>query len=256
MAAPRVHEKVLGFDLAAERYETSRPEYPAEAIAALVNGLRLRPSQVVVDLAAGTGKLTRALGPFGFSIVAVEPIAGMRTVFRRSHPEIRLLDGTAEAIPVPDASVDAVVVGQAFHWFDGRRALPEIRRVLRPAGGLGLLWNVRDMSVPWVAEVSRLLDRYDSGVPRTLSGVWKASFTDDGPFLPLSERTFHFQQRLDRSAIVDRFLSVSFIAALDPGPQAEFVTELRRILADDPMTRDAPIVELPYRSEVYWTCPR
>jgi SAM-dependent methyltransferase len=256
VATPRVHDQVHGFDAVAEQYEKGRPEYPSEAIAALVAGLHLAPGKVVVDLAAGTGKLTRALRPFGVTLVAVDPIEGMRSVFARTHPDIRLLDGTAEAIPLPDAFADAVVVGQAFHWFDGRRALEEIRRVLRPTGSLGLVWNIRDSSVGWVTRVSDLLDRFDPGVPRSWDRAWKASFTSDGPFGPLTERSFCFCHRLDRASMVDRFVSVSFIARLDARRREEFVAELRSILSEDPLTRDAPVLELPYRTDVYWTAVR
>ncbi|MCI4344077.1 MAG: class I SAM-dependent methyltransferase [Thermoplasmata archaeon] len=256
MGTLRVHEQALGFDAVAEEYEKGRPEYPADAVAALIGGLRVAPGSPMLDLAAGTGKLTRALLPYGFDLVAVEPMAGMRRVFVRAHPHVRLLDGTAEAIPLPEASVDAVVVGQAFHWFDAARALPEIRRVLRPGGALGLIWNLRDESVPWVARVGQLLDAVDPGVPRTRLKAWRAAFTEHPRFTPLEERTFHFQQQLDRDSVVARFVSVSFVANLPPARKESFVRELHAILDEDPVTRGETTIDLAYRTDVFWSAAR
>jgi SAM-dependent methyltransferase len=255
MGTPRVHEQVLGFNAVADEYEKGRPEYPADAIAALVGGVGATRGSPVLDLAAGTGKLTRALLPYGFDLVAVEPMPGMRRVFAKAHPNVRLLDGTAEAIPLPDASVQAVVVGQAFHWFDGASALTEIRRVLKPGGALGLIWNVRDESVPWVARVGRLMDSADPGVPRTRGTAWRAAFTENPRFAPLEERNFQLLHQLDRESVVARFVSVSYIASLPPAGKEKFVHELRAILDDDPATKDAATLELAYRTDVYWsTC--
>ena len=256
MGSQRVHEQVLGFDAVAEEYEKGRPEYPADAVAALVDGVGAAPGSAVLDLAAGTGKLTRALRPYGFQLVAVEPMPGMRRVFAKAHPNVRLLDGTAEAIPLPEGSVDAVVVGQAFHWFDATRALAEIRRVLRPAGTLGLIWNLRDESVPWVARVGQLIDSVDPGVPRTRLKAWRAAFSENPQFAPLEERTFHFRQHLDRESVMARFVSVSFVASLPPARKERFVLELRAILDDDPTTRDATTIELAYRTDVFWSAAR
>ena len=129
-----------GFARSVEAYERARPEYPPEAIAWLAQELDLRPGRTVVDLAAGSGKLTRPLAALGCEVIAIEPVAEMRAAI---GPTARALDGTAEAMPLPDDSADAVTVGQAFHWFDGPRALAEIERVLRPGGALALVWNRR-----------------------------------------------------------------------------------------------------------------
>ena len=123
-----------------EAYERARPDYPPEAIAWLAQALDLRAGRTVVDLAAGSGKLTRPLAVLGCEVIAIEPVAEMRAAI---GPTARALDGTAEAMPLPDDSADAVTVGQAFHWFDGPAALAEIERVLRPGGALALVWNRR-----------------------------------------------------------------------------------------------------------------
>ena len=127
-----------GFGRAADVYERSRPSYPADAVARLVSELDIRAGRRVLDLAAGTGKLTRLLAEHGAELVAVEPSAAMREAFVSVLPGVPVHEGTAEKIPLADTSVDAVVVAQAFHWFDAPRALVEIARVLRPVGGLAL----------------------------------------------------------------------------------------------------------------------
>ena len=144
-----------GFARSVEAYERARPEYPPAAIAWLARELDLRPGRIVVDLAAGSGKLTRPLAALGCEVVAVEPVAEMRAAI---GPTARALEGTAEAIPLPDDSADAVTVGQAFHWFDGPKALAEIERVLRPGGALALVWNRRPVeSSELHAQISALI---------------------------------------------------------------------------------------------------
>src|SRR5690349_6622753 len=145
-----------GFATAADAYERGRPGYPEEAIAWMAERLDLREGRNLLDLAAGTGKLTRTLVPFGAHVVAVEPIDEMREQLFRALPDVDAFDGTAESIPLPDGSVDAVTCGQAFHWFRAEQALKEIHRVLRPAGGLALVWNVRDLSDPLQARVNEI----------------------------------------------------------------------------------------------------
>ena len=140
-----------GFPLATQAYEQGRPTYPSAAAARLERELDLRSGRVVLDLAAGTGKLTALLVGTRATVIAVEPVAEMRAALERALPSVTAYPGTAEAIPLDDSSVDAVTVGQAFHWFRGDEALAEIHRVLRPGGGLGIVFNSRDTTVPWVS---------------------------------------------------------------------------------------------------------
>lgn len=129
------------------------PTYPVEAITWLIEKLGIKPGRQIVDLAAGTGKLTAMLAGAGADIVAVEPVASMRDRLRARLPSVALLAGEAEALPLADKSVDAVVVARAFHWFDARQAMNEIARVVRPGGCLGLIWEARDRSAEWVDQV-------------------------------------------------------------------------------------------------------
>ena len=256
-AKRRTHPAVAGFDRAAGAYERGRPEYPADAVRSLARSLGLGPRRTVVELASGTGKFTRALTRTGAAIVPIEPTRGMRIEFARQLPDLPAIDGIAEAIPLPDAFADAVVVAQAFHWFRPRRALREIHRVLRPGGGLGLVWNHRDESVPWVRALTDIIDRYGWNVPRTRQVRWRRVFERGGVgFAPLRRRSFRFVQRLDRSTIVDRFLSVSCIALLPPSEQRRVARKIREVIARDPATRGRARIDLPYRTDVYWTRAR
>jgi len=146
--SPVHQDAAVGFDRGAADYERGRPGYPDAAIALVARKLGITPGQRVLDLAAGTGKLTRSLLGLGAELVAVEPVAGMREQLRRAVPGVDVRDGTAEQIPLDDASVDAVLVAQAFHWFDVPAAAAEIHRVLVPGGGLAVIRNEWDRTVP------------------------------------------------------------------------------------------------------------
>ena len=141
----------------AQTYTQGRPEYPTDILPWLKGNLGVAAGKLVVDLGAGTGKFTKLLVQTGADIIAVEPVEEMRLQLETTLPEVRLLPGCAEAIPLDTGSVDAVVCAQAFHWFASETALREIHRVLKPSGKLGLIWNVRDESVDWVSASLRLL---------------------------------------------------------------------------------------------------
>lgn len=223
---PAVHAGALGFGPAADAYERGRPGYPAEAVDWLVAGLGITAGSRVVDLAAGTGKFTRLLAPHAPGLIAVEPLEGMWRNLRPTLPATPLMAATAESIALRDETVDAVTVAQAFHWFRGAEALTEIRRVLRPGGWLGLAWNRRDQSVPWVAALGRLLDRYERDTPRFARGLWAGAFAAEAPFTPLESETFHHAQQLDLAGLQDRVVSVSFIAALPDDERARVLDEV------------------------------
>jgi SAM-dependent methyltransferase len=252
-----IHESAArGFAAGTDAYERGRPEYSPEAIAALVRELRIGPGSRVLDLAAGTGKLTRQLAPTGAELVAVEPIAEMREKLVEALPAVEALEGTAERIPLPDGAVDAVVVGQAFHWFDGPRAVAEIHRVLRPTGAVGLIWQARDPSRPWIVRLNEIIDRVDDGHPRFRTGAWREAFDATTLFEPLAEATFEHAHRADRETIVDRVASISYIAAMDADRRRTVLDEVRDLLATDPDTATAAAIDLPYLAHVYWTRPR
>ncbi|MGA8543235.1 MAG: methyltransferase domain-containing protein [Thermoplasmata archaeon] len=257
----RTHPVVRGFDRAAATYERARPDYPVAAIRHLGRVLPLGPLRTVVELGSGTGKFTRSLARLGAARIAVEPTRGMRTVFRRTVPDVPVLDGTAEAIPLPDGFADAVVSAQAFHWFRPRPALAEIRRVLRPGGGLGLVWNTRDDSVGWSRRFSEILEVYRGRTP-----VWRERtgpsyqrvrlsplFQERGiGFSRIHHRAFRHYQTGSPELFVERALSVSMIAILPAAQRRRVATEVRDLLRTDPDTRGRHQIVLPYRTDVYW----
>ena len=248
---PSVHEAAqVGFDVAAEAYERGRPGFPPEAVARLVAELGIHPGTTVVDLAAGTGKLTRMLVPSGAGLLAIEPVDGMRRVFARMVPGVPIMGGLAEAIPVRDGSIDAVTVAQAFHWFDAPAALGELHRVLRPGGRLGLMWNVRDESAPLSRMMTELFDRHREGAPAFRDQAWRPAFEATELFTPLEAASFRHEQRLSVDGFLDRAVSVSFIAALPPEGLADVREELLGLLP-----RGVEEIGLPYRCEISW-CER
>jgi SAM-dependent methyltransferase len=228
-----VHETaVRGFARSAEAYDRGRPEYPRDALVWLTGRLGLGPGRRVLDLAAGTGKLTRPLLATGAEVVAVEPVAEMRA---RICAGAQVLDGTAEAIPLADGAAHAVTVAQAFHWFDGPAALAEIHRVLRPGGALALVWNRRPLEDPVQAEIERLIRPHRGSTPARATGAWRTAFDHTTSFGPLEERTFDHAQPLDADALADRIGSISFVAALEAGPREQVLSAVRGLAADGPI---------------------
>jgi len=251
MGAMAIHRAATAFGAAADAYERGRPDYPPEAVAFLVDSLGIGPGSTVVDLAAGTGKLTRLLLPSGARLVAVEPVAGMRRVLEEAVPGVEAVDGTAEKMPLADSSADAVVVGQAFHWFQGDEALAEIHRVLAPGGRLGIVWNRRDLSQPLQAEVERIVGLHRGDTPSLATGAWRVAFAGSELFGPLSEEHFAMAQTLDAPGLVDRMSSVSFIAGL-PDPQRLAVADALGAL----VRRHGGEVVLDYVTDCYWAQAR
>ncbi|MHB1435474.1 MAG: class I SAM-dependent methyltransferase [Thermoplasmata archaeon] len=259
-ARPRVHPAVWGFDRAAERYEHGRPDYPAAAIRHLGKVLRIGPGTTTVELGAGTGKFTRAWRPLGSAILAIEPIPGMRRQFARAVPTVPVLPGTAESIPLPDGFADAVVAAQAFHWFRPGPALAEIRRVLRPGGGVGLVWNRPhlDAGAAWLRALYRILDPvWNRSTPSDRRTAWKEYFASGrSGFGPLHETVVPHIQRMARDQLADRILSLSRVALLPPRRQAELARRIRELADTHPGLRDRPVIRYPYRTHVYWSYRR
>jgi ubiquinone/menaquinone biosynthesis C-methylase UbiE len=251
-----IHQSAArGFALAPEAYERGRPMFPFAAVRRLVRELRIKPESTVLDLGAGTGKLTRLLAQLGADVVAVEPVDAMRQRLVETIPGVKALPGTAEAIPLEDDSMDAVTVGQAFHWFDGDAALAEIHRVLRPGKRLGLIWNVKDESVDWVRLLAEIVESYRGSAPRVASGAWKDAFERTELFTPIERARFSFVHEVDAEIVVARVTSISFIAALDATVRERVVEQVRELVATHPETRERRVFPLRYRTGVYW-CDR
>jgi SAM-dependent methyltransferase len=240
-----------GFSTEALAYERGRPEYPDALIGWLRGSLKLEPGAAVIDLGAGTGKFTRLLRHTGAEVTAVEPVEEMRLELSRNFPDIRALAGTAQSMPVPDRSAQAVTCAQAFHWFATAAALSEIRRVIIPGGSLGLVWNVRDESVDWVAELSEIVRSYEGDAPRYRTGAWRRLFPSD-LFSDPEETVFdHSSVGSPEKVIVDRFLSVSFIAALAPQEKARVAARLREVARTHPELSGRATIAFPYQTRAY-----
>ena len=241
----------LGFSREAQTYARGRPEYPATLLPWLTDDLGVAPGNVVVDLGAGTGKFTKLLVQTGADVIAVEPVEAMRAQLASGLPGVQYLAGRAEAIPLATASADALVCAQAFHWFANAAALAEIHRVLRPGGRLGLVWNVRDESVDWVAAITKIITPYEGDVPRFWNGAWRHPFSGQY-FTDLEQSSFAYQHDgTAQEVILDRFLSVSFIAALPAQEKANVANQLRALIVSHPALRERDAISFPYRTDAY-----
>lgn len=229
--ADRHARRAASFGAQAAEYAEHRPDYPREAIEWGLSGAA-GPARRVLDLAAGTGKLTLGLTELGLDVTAVEPDPAMLAELSRRLPAVTALAGHAERIPLPDAQVDAVFVGQAFHWFDVRPAMTEIARVLRPGGVLVPMWNYEDDSVPWVAEFAKL---GRSGVSRDSPGGSRNPGTHPA-FTAFESETFRHVQRRTAESLTETIGTHSHLLVATPAERAASLAEIRRFLATNPPT--------------------
>src|SRR5689334_18496431 len=208
--------------------------------------LDLRPGRIVLDVGAGTGKLTRELVATGARVLAVEPVPGMREILARVVPDADVRDGTAEALPIGDRAVDAITAASAFHWFDTPVALAEFQRVLTPGGRLAVMWHRRRSDEPTHRAIDAIIGQYRGPTRSHEDGRWRAQVEQSGRFAFAAETRLPFEQRLDREGLVDRIGSISFVAAL---PDSDRDDVLRQIgeLAD----RSPGPVRLGYTSELF-----
>jgi SAM-dependent methyltransferase len=227
-----------------ERYQKARPDYPGDAVSFLVNSLGIDDDAHVLDLGAGTGIFTGQLLPYCAQITAVEPTPGMREILSHRLPTVNVLDGRDVAIPLEDATVDCVIVAQAFHWFDAPVALEEIHRVLVEGGRLGVLWNERDESVAWVADLGEAM-RWPIHQPYEV-GQDFSPVLSSGPFVNIERRKFSHRQVLDHEGLRQRVLTTSYIAVMDEEEQRTVMREVQKVMDQLPET-----IELPYVTDVY-----
>ncbi|MFT4286758.1 class I SAM-dependent methyltransferase [Nocardioides sp.] len=227
------------FGKVADAYDRGRPSYPREAVEWLVGA---GPKQVL-ELGAGTGKLTRTLVELGHEVFATDPDDAMLDVLSRNLPEVRATAGTAEQIPAPDQSFDVVIAGQAYHWFDPETALPEIARVLKEGGVLGLVWNQRDESIPWVRKLGGIIGKHVENVDPT------HDLESSGFFATPVAETFKFWQQIDQHSVVDLVLSRS--VNLDLSEEEVAAKRAATLAFYEDYGRGMDGMKLPYLTYVY-----
>ncbi|GAA4179724.1 class I SAM-dependent methyltransferase [Gryllotalpicola koreensis] len=240
---PASHEAhALSFGPAAQVYEESRPGYPAAAVEWLVPASARR----VLDVGAGTGKFTRLLRAPEREVIAVDPSQEMLDVLRAHSAGIETLVGTAERLPLPDESVDAVTFAQAWHWVDPEHGPREVARVLKPGGTLGLVWNSRDERIDWVRELGEAMssnDRYGN-----------ASLTENAVTAPFDDgesAEFAWIQHLSRAGILTLVRSRSYFLVKGPDEQAETLRRVEAVLDGHPEIESAGVIELPHITQAY-----
>lgn len=222
------------FGSAADTYERGRPPYPESALDFL-----LPPgTPKVLDLGAGTGKLTRQIRARGLEVVAVDPSEGMLGELRRAVPEVDAHVGSAESIPLPDASVDVVLVAQAWHWIDPARAVPEIARVLTPGGRLGLIWNLRDERTDWVQRLGTIIGREE-----------RRDVTMGSPFGPVESATFGWAHSVRPAELLDLVASRSRVILLPKDERAAVLAQVRQLTATHPALLGRDVYALPYLTQ-------
>ena len=239
MSTEQQRDPARSFGGVADAYDRGRPTYPREAAVWLTSEKPLS----VLELGAGTGKLTEQLVALGHDVHATEPDPKMLAILDRNLPDVRLSRAPAEEIPAGDASYDVVVSAQAFHWFDPDRALPEIARVLRPHGRLSLVWNQRDERIPWVKRLGRIIGTQEH-------------LTDPGELLEraklfgsVEQESFRFWQVVDRRSVQDLVRSRSNVAVLPPGEQEAKMAEVLAFYDDYGRGMDG--MQLPYTASCF-----
>jgi ubiquinone/menaquinone biosynthesis C-methylase UbiE len=230
-------------------YDAGRPSYTRDAVDYLIRTLDLRESRRVVEIGAGTGKFTEQLLDCGVEIVAVDPSDDMRQVFHDRFSDLEVKKGTGEQIPLDDHSCDAALVAQAFHWFDPRRAMQEISRVLTSEGRLGLIWNERDESVPWVSELSHAM-QWDTRQPYRVGTDFSEVVTTNSDFSYVERRQFRFTDELDHSRLRQRVLSTSYISAAPGEERDQIMANVDRVIGTLPAR-----IDMPYLCDAY-VCSR
>jgi SAM-dependent methyltransferase len=254
MGSGDLHALVAGFEGGAASYDRGRPAYNPAVIDAIVEALDVDAGARVLDLAAGTGLLSRPLLARGLDVVAVEPLGAMREVLARAIGAERARDGRAEAIPLPDGHIDAVVCGDAFHWFDGDRAAAELHRVLRPGAGLCVAFIApgwREDAPAWLSEAGALLEplRREARHPHLAEVERCAALERHGGFAPLDRREVRFADETDRDGVLAYFASISFVGALPARERETLLGRLTAVLDRHEVTA----VRRPFVAELWFT---
>lgn len=250
----KVAEDWRTYQGASKAYSEGRATYPTEAVSELIDHLGLQAADPVADLGAGTGIFSEQLHQHGLVVEAIEPVDAMRDEIPQSD-RLHAREGRAEQTGLPDESVAAVFAATAWHWFDAKRASTETQRILRPNGGLGLIWTGYDLSVPWVRAIADISTRRRPATsPSAQSKQWRHEFDDLSGWSPLCEAQVRSGWRTTRDGLRKRLHSSSAIARLPQNEQSIAEGELNTIL-DDQSADDTEPFDVPYLTEIYWTFP-
>lgn len=237
MDAQQHARNAASFGAVANAYDAARPSYPVEAVRWLLPA----GARHVVDLGAGTGKLTRQLDALRVGVTAVDPSSGMLEQLSRRSPHITAVIGAAEAIPLPDDCADAVLVAQAWHWVDPKAAVPELARILRPGGRIGLLWNSRDESLGWVAALGALMDRVGG------QHTPEVSVDDLGdPFEAFERLEVPWRHRTTAEGLIDLVASRSYVITATERDRGRLLDDVRKLIRSHPELSGRREFDLPY----------
>jgi SAM-dependent methyltransferase len=243
----RLDARRASFKSMGEDYELTRPQYPVDVIGWIVGP----EPRDVLDLGCGSGKLTSQLAGMGHRVVGVDP--SMMMLQGMPAKDLPAICGTAEAVPLKTESVDVVTAAQAFHWFDHTLAIPEIRRVLRRDGRLGLMWNLRDESVDWVRDLSKIIGSEDAmaatlGGPDAAEGDLRTRLQHAAQFTSIEREVFPFKQELSESGLVGLIRSRSYVAILPEGERQVLLTAVAELCRNHPQLKGKPKFTLPYKT--------
>lgn len=239
-------EMSTSFGAAAGTYEAGRPEYPVAAVEWMLRPVRGGEHVPrVADVGAGTGKLTRVVAALGAEVVAIEPDTEMLAVLHTAVPGVPTFTGTAEHLPLPDASVDAVVFGQAWHWVDVNDASLEAARVVKPGGVLGMIWNIRDENVPWVARMTEIMHGSVAEVMLAEGGPEVGA-----PFADVESAQWQWTRAMTRASLLDMARSRSYVITADVAMRERIETGLSGLFDEIGAVGDA-VVELPYVTRAF-----
>ena len=242
-------EMALSFGSRATTYEVGRPDYPLEAVEWMLQPVH-HPGRALraADVGAGTGKLTRVVSGLGAEVVAIDPDAAMLAELRSHVPGVPTFVGSAERMPLPDASLDAVLFGQAWHWVDVAAASGEVGRVLRSGGVLGLVWNIRDEAVPWVARLTAVMQGSHAEEMLAGDGVQVVA-----PFDGLEERSWSWSRTLGRGPLLDMVSSRSYVITAGESERARILAAVGELFDAQRRVDEtgAEVVDLPYRTRAY-----
>ena len=237
-----LHPLAAQFASVADAYDRGRPDYAPAVVGAMTAELGLRADAMVLDLAAGTGKLTRALVAAGLDVTAVEPQPELRERLAQAVGLERVRDGVAEAIPLEDRSVDAVTVADAFHWFDQARAGAEIRRVLRPNGGLAVLFTVPDWTgASWADELGKMIEGRRPQHPHFDGPRWQDSLREAGGWTDPREVRVTTSRAADPATVIDYVASISFVAAMPEDERAEWLARATEVVESGETPAELPV---------------